>query len=196
MVTPAVTSISATHPSSRPACEPVHQATPTRLVFEDTPSPKQPARPPLSRVSLPPSNVPQRIPIAHRTRARLASPPLSSLVELVQYHIPTAKTTPPPATKSDQFASLYKALALSTPEVAEFAGFCEKHTVLDNGNALAVLDQEMGKLLEHRQLCKDPCYKKVWDRSYSNKLGRLCQGIGTGDKLVENGLQAPTPSTS
>jgi hypothetical protein len=23
---------------------------------------------------------------------------------------------------------------------------------------------------------------KVWDRSYSNELGRLCQGIGTGDK--------------
>jgi hypothetical protein len=40
----------------------------------------------------------------------------------------------------------------------------------------------MGKLLEHRQLRKDPRYKKVWDRSYSNELGRLCQGIGTGDK--------------
>jgi hypothetical protein len=112
----------------------------------------------------------------------LASPPLSSLVELAQYHIPTAKTTRPPATKSDQFAGLCKALSLSTLEVIEFAGLCEKLTILDNGDALAVLDQETGKLLEHRQLRKDPRYKKVWDRSYYNELGRLCQGIGTGDK--------------
>jgi hypothetical protein len=158
------------------------QATPTQLVFKDTPSPKQPTRPPPPRVSLPPSDMPQCIPIAHWTRARLAPPPLSSFVELVQYHIPTAKTTGLPATKSDQFAGLCKALSLSTLEVIEFTGLCEKLTILDNGDALAVLDQETGKLLEHRQLCKDPHYKKVWDRSYSNELGRLCQGIGTGDK--------------
>ena len=39
----------------------------------------------------------------------------------------------------------------------------------------------MGKLLEHRQLRKDPGYKKVWDHSYSNELGHLDQGMGTGD---------------
>jgi hypothetical protein len=42
------------------------------------------------------------------------------------------------------------------------------------------LARESGKLLEHRQLRKDPRYKTVWDRSYANELGRLCQGIGTG----------------
>ena len=94
--------------------------------------------------------MPQCIPIAHWTRARLASPLLSSLVELVQYLIPTAKTTRPPATKSDQFSGLCKALSLSTPEVIEFAGLREKLTILDNGDTLAVLDHETGKLLEHR----------------------------------------------
>jgi hypothetical protein len=44
------------------------------------------------------------------------------------------------------------------------------------------LHQESGQLLEHCQLHKDPHYKEVWNCSYSNKLGRLCQGIGTGDK--------------
>ena len=44
------------------------------------------------------------------------------------------------------------------------------------------MDQETGKLLEHRQLRKHPRYKKVWGRSYSNELGCLCQGISTGDK--------------
>ncbi len=48
--------------------------------------------------------------------------------------------------------------------------------------ALAVLNRDTGKLLEHRQLCKDPRYKTVWDCSYANKLGHLCQGLGTGDK--------------
>jgi len=34
-------------------------------------------------------------------------------------------------------------------------------------------------MLEHRQLHRHPTYKKVWDESYANELGRLCQGIGT-----------------
>jgi len=42
-----------------------------------------------------------------------------------------------------------------------------------------VLDAETGTELEHRQLRKHPTYKKVWDESYANELGRLCQGIGT-----------------
>jgi hypothetical protein len=67
-------------------------------------------------------------------------------------------------------------------EVIEFAGLCEKLTILDDGDALVVLDHESGKLLEHCQLCKYPRYNTVWDRSYANELRRLCQGVGTGDK--------------
>jgi hypothetical protein len=52
-------------------------------------------------------------------------------------------------------------------------------TILDDGDVLAVLNRESGKLLEHRQLRKDPHRKTVWDRSYANEVGRLCQGIGT-----------------
>jgi hypothetical protein len=83
---------------------------------------------------------------------------------------------------SNHFASLCEALALSKPEVIEFSGICEILTILNDGDALAVLNRNTGKLLEHCQLCKDPHYKTVWDRSYANKLGRLCQGVGTGDK--------------
>jgi hypothetical protein len=42
-----------------------------------------------------------------------------------------------------------------------------------------VLDHATGKTLEHRQLRKHPAYKQVWDQSYGNELGRLCQGIGS-----------------
>jgi hypothetical protein len=94
-----------------------------------------------------------------------------------------AKTTRLQATMLNHFASLCKALALSKPEVIEFAGFCESLTILNNSDALAVLDRNTGKLLEHRQLRKDPCYKTVRDHSYANELGHLCQGVGTGDKV-------------
>ena len=47
--------------------------------------------------------------------------------------------------------------------------------------ALPVLDPATGRLLEHRQLRSHPDYKSIWDQSYANELGRLCQGIGTNN---------------
>ena len=44
--------------------------------------------------------------------------------------------------------------------------------------ACSVMDLESGKLLEHRQLRRDPKHKVVWDKSYANEIGRLCQGVG------------------
>jgi hypothetical protein len=169
-------------PAQRACIAPFQQATPTRLVFDDVASPSgpnttpQPSPPPLSRVSVTPS------PIAHRTRSRLAPPQHSSLAALVQYHIPTTKTTRPHNTLASQFAGLCQALALSEPESTEFACLCARLSTLDEGHSLAVLDKEPGQLLEHCQLRQDPRYKEVWDRSLSNELGCLCQGIGTGDK--------------
>jgi hypothetical protein len=46
-------------------------------------------------------------------------------------------------------------------------------------SALSVLDPATGEFLEHRQRRRDPCYKAVWDTSYANKLGQLCQGVGS-----------------
>ena len=43
---------------------------------------------------------------------------------------------------------------------------------------LPVLEEELGKLLEHKQLQRHPTLKETWDTSYSNELVRLCQGIG------------------
>ena len=44
--------------------------------------------------------------------------------------------------------------------------------------ALAVMDTESGKLLNYRQLMKDPKYQKVWGVSSANKFGRLANGVG------------------
>ena len=44
--------------------------------------------------------------------------------------------------------------------------------------ALPVLNESTGQTLEYRQLRQHPDFHKIWNHSYSNKLGRLCQGIG------------------
>ena len=46
--------------------------------------------------------------------------------------------------------------------------------------ALPVLDVESAKILEHTQLRQHPHLKNMWDSSYANELGRLCQGVGEG----------------
>ena len=46
--------------------------------------------------------------------------------------------------------------------------------------AVPVLDAETGQILEYRQFRRNPKYKKIWEQSYCNELGRLCQGISTG----------------
>jgi hypothetical protein len=46
----------------------------------------------------------------------------------------------------------------------------------------------MGNFLEWHQLRNQPTLSATWNTSYANKLGRLCQGIGTGSnegKCVE-----------
>ncbi len=76
----------------------------------------------------------------------------------------------------NHFASLCKALALSKPEVFEFAGLCESLTILNDGDALAVLNRDTGKLLEHHQLRKDPRYKTVWTTLTPTSSGIYAKG--------------------
>ena len=45
---------------------------------------------------------------------------------------------------------------------------------------MPVLDAETVKTLEYRQLRQHPKYKDICEQSYSNEVGRLCQGIGHG----------------
>jgi hypothetical protein len=66
-------------------------------------------------------------------------------------------------------------------EVDGFAYLCKALTLVGGPEALLVLNPSNRKLLEHCQLCPDPHYKATWDTSYANELGRLCQGIGSGN---------------
>ena len=53
------------------------------------------------------------------------------------------------------------------------------NTTTTSGLALPVLDEDTGDLLGHCQLRRHPKYKAIWDTSYADELGRLCQGVGT-----------------
>ncbi len=48
--------------------------------------------------------------------------------------------------------------------------------------ALPVLDPKTGMTLEHKQLWRHPKYKHIWNTSYADELGRLCQGVGKDKK--------------
>ena len=46
--------------------------------------------------------------------------------------------------------------------------------------ANSVLEQETGKQINYGQLRKHPRLQETWNKSFSNEMGRLCQGVGTG----------------
>ena len=49
-------------------------------------------------------------------------------------------------------------------------------------NAYAVTNHVTGQQMEYRHLIRNPHYKKDWDQSCANKLGRLIQGLGDNIK--------------
>jgi hypothetical protein len=82
---------------------------------------------------------------------------------------------------------------MSPKETNCFAFLCEELFKIHGPSALSVLDPETSKFLENCQLHQDPHYKTAWDTSYANKLGRLCQGIGSGS--APTGQQAADTNT-
>ena len=44
--------------------------------------------------------------------------------------------------------------------------------------ALAVMDRDTGKMMNYRQLIRNPKYREVWSKSSANEFGRLANGVG------------------
>ena len=77
--------------------------------------------------------------------------------------------------------------------------FDQKYTTPSHSRALAtnflthmansVLEHEIRKQLNYGQLRKHPRLQYTWKTSFSNEMGRLCQGVGTGPngkvKIIE-----------
>jgi hypothetical protein len=132
---------------------------------------------PITRPRAPPPRVriqPPRVapvgqgdePIAYRTRSSAPPPRV----------VPIDVADPPVAhrTRSRQISPV-AAAARTFP--SEFISRWAASAVLHD-TALSVLDVDTGKSLEHRALRRHPRLGPAWGTSYSNELGRLCQGIG------------------
>ena len=55
--------------------------------------------------------------------------------------------------------------------------------------AYLVLDHDTGKQLNYGQLRKHPKFQETWNKYFSNEMGRLCQGVGTGKNGLGKGLE-------
>ena len=55
--------------------------------------------------------------------------------------------------------------------------------------AMAVMDEQTGQLLNYNQLMRDPKYKKNWRTSSANEFGRLANGVGGSTKNPTNTIR-------
>eukprot|EP00804_Cyclotella_cryptica_P026695 CCRYP_007932-RA/>CCRYP_007932-RA protein AED:0.24 eAED:0.21 QI:0/0/0/1/1/1/2/0/661 len=130
----------------------------------------RPLPPPVPFPAPPPpvtTQPPSPMPIAQRTRSQRRLP------------APNATDAVAHRTRS-KLVLLIAALASSNQHVSAFTP-----TKL----ATSVLDQDTGLSLEYKQLRTHPKLGHIWSKSYANELGRLCQGIGTGDSGTEQRIQ-------
>ena len=61
----------------------------------------------------------------------------------------------------------------------------------------AVLNKETGELMEYRHLVGNPKYRKTWQKSYGDEVGRLAQGMperveGTDTLFFIRKIDVPT----
>ena len=70
-------------------------------------------------------------------------------------------------------------------------GWTQKITRFENEvhQALTVMDEETGKILNYKQLMKNPKYKKVWSVSAANEIGRLANGVAGGIRNLTNTIK-------
>jgi len=62
-------------------------------------------------------------------------------------------------------------------------------------SAQPVLDFDTGKLLEYRQLLRDPKHKEIWTKAGAKEFGRLAQGVGgriDGTNCWKKGERTPS----
>ena len=55
--------------------------------------------------------------------------------------------------------------------------------------AYSVLDNEIGKVLNYGQLQRYPKYEETWNKYFSKRMGRLCQGVGKGNNDVGKSVE-------
>eukprot|EP00804_Cyclotella_cryptica_P028768 CCRYP_018720-RA/>CCRYP_018720-RA protein AED:0.37 eAED:0.37 QI:0/0/0/1/0/0.25/4/0/1148 len=122
------------------------------------------------RVQALPPRVPPEAPIRDTTLHPTPTTAWQTVPEHTRRGVPTTIDQP--------IAARTRAASGHRPSRNSFAALADTTDNESVGTAMPVLDQDTGQLLEHKQLRRHPKHKATWDTSYSNELGRLCQGIG------------------
>eukprot|EP00956_Cyclotella_meneghiniana_P024798 scaffold50421_cov81-Cyclotella_meneghiniana.AAC.3 len=122
--------------------------------------------------SSPPVNLPNQPP-ALSTRSRVtaaaAAPPSARTRTKSRLHQPTLSSR-----NKRRQANAVRALDNLEDKIAQ---------------AMAVLDEDSGKLLNYRQLLRHPKYKSEWKQSSANEFGRLTNGVGGRIKKPTNTMR-------
>ena len=90
--------------------------------------------------------------------------------------------------KSNQTGSILKMASEPISQRTRTKTFEQKYTIPSHSRELAthfltrmansVLEHETGKKINYGQLRKHPRLQETWKTSFSNEMGRLCQGVG------------------
>ena len=101
-------------------------------------------------------------PIASRTRSKKAERRGQRAAKRIAAAVRTV-----PSERSDKQRSMLRTLHRKLERVAD-----------EVEKAMAVMDQATGKMLNYRQLQRDPKYSADWNVSAANEFGRLANGVG------------------
>ena len=112
-----------------------------------------------------------------RTRSQVATAAISNAPPAMGTRSRSRPSgTPPPTSRTGS------ALAVKQQRKFRrgFANLTRRVSRLENEihQAMAVMDNKTGQLLNYRQLMQSDKHKQAWGRSSANKFGRLAQGIG------------------
>ena len=131
------------------------------------------------------------IPKPHASLIPTPQPSITSQYEPIARRIrsrfPTVDQPSPKVNKKTDTASIAKRTLSQTAAMASVitpaqAAQRQYPAKFLQSLAMLVLDKTSGQLLQYCQLRKQPVFAHIWNTSYSNELGRLCQGIGQGSK--------------
>ena len=109
------------------------------------------------------NRVDEQEPISRRTRSRKSTEKLQTTQIIQKKNEPIAQRT-----RSKTFEKIY-----TTPSHSR-ALATQLLTHMEN----LVLEPETGKQLNYGQLRKHPRLQETWNKSFSNEMGRFCQGVG------------------
>ena len=133
-------------------------------------------KPPSTPILIPQLSIAsQDEPIARRTRSRF----------------PTVDCPPPRVNKKPDTAPISRRTRSQTASMASVinplqASQQQYPAKFIQSLAMPVLDETSGQSLQYRQLRKHLKFAHIWNTSYANELGRICQGIGQGSKVPKH----------